>query len=329
MTSRRRPQLFVAIALMGAACLLSSMTRAQGSDPAAAADLFREGRDALAAKNYELACAKFAESQRLEARVGTLINLAQCEEQLNRLASARQHWEEATDLGRATSDPRVAYTTEHFDAIDKRVPRLVVRVVRSAPADTVVHRDDVELGHASLGTPLPLDPGKYTVVAAAIHHADGVAVVVELAEGESKDVTVEPGPLLPEQPPTPTPATVAPVRSERPGGRSPLWYGAIASGAVGIIGLGIGTYLGIQAINGKNSDGCNGDVCIGDAKTKRDSALQAGNESTVAFVTGGVFLAAGIALWVLAPSRTATRAPILLLPSADGRSALASITGRF
>ncbi|NOU28880.1 MAG: hypothetical protein HOO96_13330, partial [Polyangiaceae bacterium] len=42
--------------------------------------LFREGRKALEAGDYAVACAKFAESQRIEPAPGTLLNLAGCEE---------------------------------------------------------------------------------------------------------------------------------------------------------------------------------------------------------------------------------------------------------
>src|SRR5687767_9143297 len=53
---------------------------AQTHDAAAATQLFQEGRDLLKQGKHAAACAKLAESQRLDARVGTLLNLADCEE---------------------------------------------------------------------------------------------------------------------------------------------------------------------------------------------------------------------------------------------------------
>src|SRR5258706_15138092 len=66
-------------------------------DPATADALFRQGRQAMEAKNYADACQKFAESQKLDPAAGTAMNLATCEEKLGKLASAWQHWKEALD----------------------------------------------------------------------------------------------------------------------------------------------------------------------------------------------------------------------------------------
>jgi hypothetical protein len=67
---------------------LSFVTRAASADSAAAEALFREGRDAAKHGDLETACADFAESQRLDPAPGTLLNLAECEEKLGRVASA-------------------------------------------------------------------------------------------------------------------------------------------------------------------------------------------------------------------------------------------------
>src|SRR5258706_12849365 len=62
--------------------------RAEGSDPAAAEVLFRQGR-ALADKgDYQGACAKFRESGRLDPAIGTTFNIADCDERLGHLAQA-------------------------------------------------------------------------------------------------------------------------------------------------------------------------------------------------------------------------------------------------
>src|SRR5512136_2811036 len=66
-------------------------------DPAAAEVLFREGRKLVAANDFAAACPKFAESQRLDPAVGTLLNWAACEEHVGKLASAWQRWKEALD----------------------------------------------------------------------------------------------------------------------------------------------------------------------------------------------------------------------------------------
>ena len=111
-------------------------------DPAAAAELFRQGRAALEAKDYPLACAKLRESLRLDVpHVGTLISLAVCEEATGKLAGARLHWQQAADLARGRGDERAEYCAQQLAAIDKRVPRLTIRIAPGAPAGTFVLYD--------------------------------------------------------------------------------------------------------------------------------------------------------------------------------------------
>ena len=74
------------------------------ADVTTAAELFRQGRAALDANDVPTARARLLESARLNPRVGTFISLAQCEETLRLLASARTHWQQAADLARAQAD---------------------------------------------------------------------------------------------------------------------------------------------------------------------------------------------------------------------------------
>jgi hypothetical protein len=291
----------MAVGGVGAFLLGCPAARAQGADPAVAAELFHQGRDAMSAGNYEVGCAKFAESERLEPRVGTLINLALCEEARGRLATARRYWGLATDLARSTGDARSAYTVEHFDAIDRRVPRLTIRLGPSAPPGTIVRRDDVELGPASLDTPLPVDPGAHAVVASAAHHEGGAVATLTLAEGDSREIAVEPG--APVVAPSVAPAgTVATSPVAEPG-LGPWRITALASGAAGVVGLGLGAYFGVRAMNGQSGAPgvCHGDVCDPVGASVRRDAIQSADQSTAAFVVGGALLAAGAVLWFVAP----------------------------
>ena len=288
--------------------LAPATARAQSSDPAAAADLFHQGRVAMSEERYAEACAKFDESERLEPRVGTVINLALCEEARGRVATARELWEQATDLARTSGDARLGYTAEHLGALEPRVPHLTVRLKGSAPPGTVVRRDGVELGPASIGAALALDPGAHTVLAVAAHHADGVPVTVELREGESKEVEVEPGPILPE--PTPVAPRIEPPAPQPPpesrGGI--LRTSAVALGAAGIVGLGVGAFFGVQALNERSGAPgiCNGDHCDDQGAAVRRGAIRDADASTIAFAVGGAFVATGVVLWLLAPSRPST-----------------------
>src|SRR5665213_1764373 len=77
------------LGLVLVASLFLNAKAAHAQDSAATADvLFNDARAAMAAKKFDLACAKFRESNRLDPAVGTLFNLANCEAQRGQLVTA-------------------------------------------------------------------------------------------------------------------------------------------------------------------------------------------------------------------------------------------------
>src|ERR1700722_4276597 len=96
------------------------------ADEPTAAELFRQGREALANKNYAVACMKFKESVGMDPRVGPMISIAECEEGLGHLARARTYWQEAVDLAPSLGDARQVIAQERLDEIEARVPRLTL-----------------------------------------------------------------------------------------------------------------------------------------------------------------------------------------------------------
>jgi hypothetical protein len=268
-------------------------------DPERAADLFREGRDALNAGDFDTACGKFSESESLDPRVGTLINLAICEEGRHKVAAAHRYWQQATDFARATSDPRTDYCTEQLTRMERRVPRLTIRLQGAAPPDTQVARDGVELGTSGLGLPLPVEVGHHVVTARAAHHAPH-SYDVELPEAESLEIQVAPGELLIE-PSAPAPSTAGAAEERSPG---PLRSVAYATAGLGIVALGVGTAFGLHAISSGNtaSAHCDGDACDATGASARLDEQSAGNAATWTLVTGAALLTTGVALRVLSPS---------------------------
>src|SRR5271163_4925186 len=135
---------------------------AQASDPAAADALFQKGREAAEKGDWTRACPKFAESQRLDPAPGTLLNLADCEEHLGQLASAYEHFKTALET-MAPSDDRIPFAKQHMVAVEKKVPHLTLSASADLPARARVMRDDVQLGSASFGLALPVDPGMHAI----------------------------------------------------------------------------------------------------------------------------------------------------------------------
>jgi hypothetical protein len=292
---------------------LSTPALAQSTGSAEAEELFKQGRAALEAKDYAAACSRLAESNRLERAVGTLISLAQCEEAQNKLAAARQHWQEAADFADALHDRlnRGPAARQKFTELDKRVPRLTVKRTPNAPPGTTVKRDEVELTFGSFGSALPVDSGKHVLVVSALQH-ESRSFEITLAEGESKEVEVEPGAETSEPLPTPL-ASVA---------------GYVVGGA-GIVGIGLGAVFGLQAASKWSSaqDGCKPGACGAGSQARgdQDTASRSGTISTITFVIGGAALATGIALVLLAPSSSTsapTAATVRLTPGLGGFSAV-------
>ncbi|MCS6902176.1 MAG: hypothetical protein NZX77_20730, partial [Polyangiaceae bacterium] len=182
--------------------------------------MFRHGRAALKAGNILEGCASISESYRLDPAPGTLLNLADCAERLGKLATARQHYLDLVEQI-PVSDPRRALAQKKAQALEPRIPRLLLRLTNGVPEGTRVVRDDVELGPAALGVLLPVDPGKHAIeVQAPGHEVRRVEVV--LAEKEQRELSLEPGARLappvssPSLPVTLEPASSALVTEQPP-----------------------------------------------------------------------------------------------------------------
>lgn len=90
---------------------------------------------------------------------------------------------------------------------------------------------------------------------------------------------------------------------------SPVRIAGIVVGVSGIAALGLGTYFGIRAGVQQGRADCPNNRCGSgsDPDALRD-AKSAGNLATSFFIAGGVLAAAGAALVILGPDRTAARA---------------------
>jgi hypothetical protein len=292
------------------------------SDVATAGELFRQGRVAFEAKDFPTARARLMESARLNPRVGTFISLAECEEVEGLLASARAHWQQAVDLGTAQGDARADFARQHLASIDPRVPRMTLRLPADAPPGTTVRVDETDLGTASVGLALPAEVGPHVVLVLAPGLEPSRAEVV-LAEGESREVTLEIGRPLPPPAPAAVPAPASPAPDSGTRTHVPLRIASYAVMGLALVGAGVGSYFGVKAIDGKEPPGCTGNRCNGPGATIRDAAIGDGNVATVLFVTSGALLATGAALWFFSrpTSTTPARTAIEWTPAIDARGA--------
>jgi hypothetical protein len=131
-------------------------------DKAAAEALFDEAKKLMAAKHYSEACPKFADSQRLDPGVGTLLNLGLCYKQTGQTASAWSAYREAASLARSEGqNDREELARQEATALDPQLTKLVIEV----PPETAripgleIKRDGGVVPDGLWGVAAPVDPG--------------------------------------------------------------------------------------------------------------------------------------------------------------------------
>jgi tetratricopeptide (TPR) repeat protein len=156
---RARPRSLFSLTLLVASLGLSRRAESQ-STPGEASRLFQNGRAAFAQADYERASSFFEQSYRLDPTLGTLINLAVCEEKLGKLSAALTHLEQARAAADA-EDHRRPLVEERITQLDARIPRL--KVERSAVMDdgVAISLDEKPLAPSEIGATMRIDPGRH------------------------------------------------------------------------------------------------------------------------------------------------------------------------
>lgn len=305
-------------ALTGLVLLLATSAFAaepKADDRAVARSLFEQGRTMMKENNFAEACPKLEESQRLDPGVGTLFNLADCYEHLNRIASAWAAFAEAADLAkRAGHEDREMVARERQSLLVPKLSKMRVHVATPLPPGLELRLDNKPLSPAILDNDLPIDAGDHKIQV----NAPG-KIAAETA------VKIEPGapltnveiPALVDAPAPEVVPVVGPVKPEEPvsqAGHS-SWQrpAAIAAGAGAIVGLGLGTIFGLKA-SSEWSDaqamGCD-KACTNDGYDKWSDSRSSATIGTVGFIAGGLLAAAAVVLFVTAPSEASAPPPVV------------------
>jgi hypothetical protein len=145
---------------LAAAAALSLAAPARADDSAAAEALFQQAKQLTEQQRWADACPKFEASYKLDRTLGTLLNLADCEEHVNRVATAWARWGEAVELCQKTADKREAFAAKRRDKLTPRLPMLRIDVP-AGKTSLQIYRDGVKIDAAAYGVPLPSDPGSH------------------------------------------------------------------------------------------------------------------------------------------------------------------------
>jgi hypothetical protein len=305
--------------------LLGGVVHAEPTPQQKEADgAFKKGRDLLKQGNYLDACDEFNKSQRLDPANGTLFNIAQCSEQIGRLATAASAYREL--IKKDTNAERLELSRKALAALEPRIPKIVAKI-DNPPTNIVIHLDS-KAGQQQIlpNEPVEANFGEYTLVARAKGYTEMISKFRIGEEGSTKTVEVT---LLPG-------ASNSDV-IRKPGERSTdgaprntrklIGIGLTAAGGAT---LATGVVFGVMARGKWNDakDACGGATCdtrekVDNANVLADQARSKATLSTILVASGAVVAGAGIALWVTAPKG------MQITPSASENGASVTLSGSF
>ncbi|HEX2873748.1 MAG TPA: hypothetical protein VHP33_20975 [Polyangiaceae bacterium] len=296
--SHARRALLLWLTFGGLCALVARPARAQ--NPAAAEALFEQARAAMAAGSYDIACARFRDSDKLDPAVGTRFNLADCEEKRGRVATAWSLFRGVlAEL--AEDDDRRPIAQARIEALEPRLPYLTMRRDQATPPGVRVRVDGVELGEGSFGVTLPMDPGAHDLALVPAEGGDGQRSTFTLREGERRDIPIR---LSEGAEAKPTDHTAGNVGFQPADGSQRKW--AYVTGGVGAAAVAFGAVTGIITLSKKSTANANCsdryEVCNSAGVEANESGRTFGALSTIGLSVGVVGLAAGAYLWLTAPS---------------------------
>jgi hypothetical protein len=315
--STRKLATMTLLALVTSVSTHATTARAQeAADKAAAEALFDEGRKLMAAGDFEEACPKLEASQRLDPGVGTMLNLADCHEKSGRTASAWAQFREAISAAhKAGSLEREEIARSRARELESKLSYLTIETWKGQKVQ--VTRDGTAVDEAVLGSAIPVDPGEHVISAAAVGKrswsttvqvgptADRVSVAVPILPDEQGGASGVAPPAGGE--PTPPATTSGSISTQR--------VLAIATGAVGVVGLGLGVGFGLKAASkwddAKSRCTPYPNNCDAQSAHLADAAKSSATVSTIAFAVGVAGIAGGLVLWLTAPKHSAERSASL------------------
>jgi hypothetical protein len=280
-----------------AACALlvaSSSARADDTNIAVAEALFRDARTRMAAGDLAQACPKFEESNRVDPKLGTLMNLALCHEKEGLSASAWAEYARAASLAaRAGQSDREKVARERAAALEPTLSHVVIDADPKSDASIVL--DEQPIGPAAFRSPIPIDPGPH-VLRATAPGATPFEQSFRVAQGAA--VATLKVPVLAR---APTPVAAAPeavqplpAASNHSGRRT----AGFVVGGVGVALAGVGAYFGARAFSDKNAaeNACGAMFCTPPGTNATNAMKTDETLSTVGVLAGIVAVGGGVYL---------------------------------
>jgi hypothetical protein len=268
--------------------------------------LFNEGRDLLRAGKTAEACDRFAASvAKFEAAgvakktVAATLNLADCREQNQQLATAWATFLRAATVAQnAGLRPAAVEARKRAGLLQPRISYLTIAVADANRVEGLaITRDGTPVEPALWNQSVPVDGGSYVVSALAPGNAEWSAKVEVPAQNGKVSIeiprlkrlndfvgAVQPAPETPD-----SAEAGAPVAGSR--SMTPLQWGGIGAAGAGVVAIGVGIYFGLEAksISDEASDWDTFDPeRFDDGEAAERNSIIALSVGAACVVTGGV-----------------------------------------
>jgi hypothetical protein len=260
---------------------------ADGSADRVTADsLFDDARKLMAAGKTAEACPKLETSMKLDPRLGTELNLADCHEKIGKLATAWGEWREAGAMARQAKDARATVAHDREQALEPKLTRIVIKIADGQTGLTV-ERDGAALDPSVVGTAIPVDLGDHTVDVTAPGRVPFHRIVTADKPG-TVEVDV---PVLIEQ-------TKPPAHA-----RSTSKLAGLTAGGAGIVVASVGLAVGLVAksrYDAARRDHCDAQgLCDRAGYDQISGAYGMATVSTILVGVGAAAIAGGVVLCLL------------------------------
>ncbi len=301
------------ISFVAVVAATGSVSADEPQPQAVAEALFNRGLEDMKAGQFEAACPRIAEAQRMSPTPGTLYTLAECESRTSKIATAVTHYREYLRLyqdlpaeQKRKQESRSKNAEAQVTTLSAEVPTLALLWPPNVPSGLQVSVDGIRLGAAANGIEVPMDLGEH-VVLTQLPSGEKAEQRIVLAKGEKKRLEIELPKVAASEKTEPIKPALdvpkadfeAPVRPWQ----KPLGIAAIAIGGAGIAA---GAIMGSVAITKKNDSNqynhCDAqDFCDPYGLQLRNESVGLATGSTVALIVGGVMATGGIVLLATAP----------------------------
>jgi hypothetical protein len=333
---RRLPLLCVPFLL----CAMSFSSGSTAQDKEALAEaLYKSALDLMEQGKNEEACPKLKQSHEIDPAVGTLLYLGLCYERLGKPASAWAAYRAAGEASRKANQPeRREIALERAAKIEPTLSTLTLLMPPEARVPGLqILIDGAPVGTASLGVPMPVDPGQHVVEVIAPGHDTSSQNVVVDPNGATHTLNLRALAAVQPSGSVATPAAPSPTshddRHDTGAGLSTQQTVGLVVGGVGVLGLAAGTYFGIrtQSAESEAKKHCTNypTDCSPTGLDANEDAKTFSRYATAGFLVGGAALIGGAVVYLTAPEEATNSASVRISPAMNQAGGSVWVSGSF